>query len=95
MKYVTYYGSINGGLSDVEFHDNKDDAVKFYRKYAHHYFYGLKLLAKTTPPTACGFAHRVFGVMSIRMFRKRFPEWKGGRLIRRVPWAKESQTNNN
>lgn len=66
-----------GGLSDVEFHDNKDDAVKFYRKAAHGYFEGLRLPAKTMPPTACGFPHRLFGVMSIRMFRKIFPKWKG------------------
>lgn len=78
MRYVTYYSTLLGGLSDVEFHDSKEDAVKFYRKNAHYYFDGLRLPSKTTPPTACGFPHRMFGVMSIRMFHQRFPEWKGG-----------------
>lgn len=75
MKYVTYYDTLMGGLSDVEVHDSKDDAVKFYRKNAHNYFYGLSLPAKTTPPTACGFPHRVFGVMSLAKFKKYFPEY--------------------
>lgn len=78
MRYVTYYSTFLRGLSDVEFHDSKEDAVKFYRKNAHYYFDGLMLPPKTTPPAACGFPHRVFGVMSVRMFRRRFPEWKGG-----------------
>ena len=77
MKYVTYYNSL-GGLSDVTVHDNKDEAVKFYRIEAYRYFDGLRLPAKTTPPTACGTLLGCFAVMSIRMFRKRFPEWKGG-----------------
>lgn len=78
MKYITFYYTFLNGLLDVEVHDSKDDAVKFYRKNARYYFDGLNLPAKTTPPAACGFPHRWFGVMSIRMFRKRFPEWKGG-----------------
>lgn len=77
MKYVTYYDTLLNGLSDVKVHDSKDDAVKYYRKNARWYF-DVSLPAVTTPPTACGFPHRLFGVMSIRMFRKRFPEWKGG-----------------
>lgn len=77
MKYVTYYYTFLGGLSDVEVHDNKDDAVKSYRKAAHGYFGGLRLPSKIMPPAACGFPHRRFGVMSIRRFRKMFPEWKG------------------
>lgn len=75
MKYVTYYNSILGGLSDVEFHDNKDDAVKFYRKAAHCYFDNLCLPAKIATPTACGFFHRQFGVMSLTKFKKDFPEY--------------------
>lgn len=82
MKYVTYYYSIAWGLSDVEFHDKKDDAVEFYRRAAHGYFDNLRLPTKTTPPTACGFFHRRFGVMSEAKFRKEFPEYfkakKGG-----------------
>lgn len=77
MRYVTYYNTFLGGPFDVEFHDGKDDAVKFYRREAHCYFSGLRLPEKTTPPAACGFPHRYFGIMSVRMFRKRFPEWKG------------------
>lgn len=74
MKYVTYYSSILGGIQDVVFHDNKESAVKYYRKYAHWYFQGLTLPKKTTVPTACGFAHRMFGVMSSRRFKKEYPE---------------------
>ena len=77
MRYVTYYYTFLSGLQDVKVHNNKDEAVKFYRKEAYRYFYNLRLPAKTTTPTACGFTHRMFAVMSIRMFRKRFPEWKG------------------
>ena len=76
MKYVTYYDSILGGLSDVTVHTDKDSAVRFYRKEAKHYF-DVRLPSKTEPPTACGFFHRRFGVMSMRLFRKNFPEWKG------------------
>ena len=75
MKYVTYYYSIMGGLSDVEFHGGKDDAVKFYRRVAHYYFDNLRLPVKTTPPTACGYPHRMFGVMSLVKFKKEFPEY--------------------
>lgn len=75
MRYVTYYYSIMGGLSDVVFHDKKDDAVKFYRKRAHYYFNGLSLPAKTVTPTACGFFHRRFGVMPLSKFKKDFPEY--------------------
>lgn len=75
VKYVTYYYSIIGGLSDVEFHSGKDAAVKFYRKAAFGYFDNLRLPAKTTTPTACGFVHRYFGVMSLAKFKKEFPEY--------------------
>ena len=77
MRYVTYYYSFLGGLSDVTVHHDKDSAVRFYRKEAVHYF-DVRLPRKTETPTACGFAHRRFGVMSMRLFRKNFPEWKGG-----------------
>ena len=75
MRYVTFYRSFLGGLSDVKFHVKKDDAVKYYRKAAHGYFDNLRLPAKTTPPTACGFAHRMFGVMSLTKFKRLFPEY--------------------
>lgn len=78
MRYVTYYESFLGGLTDVMFHDSKDDAVKFYRRKAHYYFNGLRLPKKTDVPTACGFPHSMFMVMSIRRFKKMFPEYKGG-----------------
>lgn len=45
------------------------------RRAAHGYFDNLRLPAKTTPPTACGFFHRRFGVMSAAEFRKEFPEY--------------------
>lgn len=78
VRYVTYYDSVSGGLADVDIHPDKESAVKFYRREAKHYFYGLQLPSKTVPPTACGYVHRLFGIMSIRKFRKSFPEWKGG-----------------
>lgn len=82
MRYVTYYCSFLDGLSDVKFHGKKDEAVKFYRKAAHGYFGNLRLPAKITTPTACGFFHRRFGVMSLVRFKREFPEYfnvkKGG-----------------
>ena len=75
MIYVTYCFSIMDGLSHVEFHDKKDDAVKYYRRAAHIYFDNLRLPAKTTTPTSCGFFYRRFGVMSLAKFKKRFPEY--------------------
>ena len=78
MRYVTCYESFLGGLTDVMLHDSKDDAVKFYRREAHYYFNGLRLPKNTDVPTACGFPHRKFMVMSIRRFKKMFPEYKGG-----------------
>lgn len=77
MRYVTYYYSFLSGLTDVIVHTDKESAVRFYRREAKHYF-DVRLPSKTQTPTACGFAHRRFGVMSIRLFRKNFPEWKGG-----------------
>lgn len=77
MKYVTYYCSLLCGLTDVDIHHDKESAVKFYRRVAKCYFDGLQLPSKTVPPTACGYAHRWFGVMSIRRFKNRFSEWKG------------------
>ena len=77
MKYVTYYYSFLGGLSDVTVHQDKDSAVRFYRMEARRYF-DVRLPRKTETPTACGFVHRRFCVVSMRLFRKNFPEWKGG-----------------
>lgn len=77
MRYVTYYHSLLGGLTDVTVHPDKDSAVRFYRREAKHYF-DVRLPSKTKTPSSCGFFHRQFGVMSIRRFRKVFPEWKGG-----------------
>lgn len=76
MKYVTYYHTFLGGLADVQVHPDKKSAVDFYRREALCYFDGLRLPRKTTVPTACGFPHRRFGVMSVRLFRENFPEWK-------------------
>lgn len=78
MRYVTCYDSLNGGLTDVVFHEDKETAIKFYRREAKYYFYELRLPAKTNVPTACGFPHRKFMVMSIRKFKKAFPDYKGG-----------------
>ena len=78
MRYITYYYTFLGGLADVRIHPDRKSAVKFYRREAKSYFYDLRLPSKTTTPTACGFVHRRFGVMSIRLFRKNFPEWEGG-----------------
>jgi hypothetical protein len=77
MRYVTCYDSFLGGLTDVEFHNSKDDAVKFYRKEAKYYFHGLRLPKKIDVPSACGFPHRMFRIMSIRKFKKLYPEYKG------------------
>lgn len=76
MKYVTYYHTFMGGLADVQVHPDKKSAVDFYRREALCYFDGLRLPRRITVPTACGFPHRRFGVMSVRLFREKFPEWK-------------------
>ena len=75
MRYVTFYYSFLNGLSDVDFHNDKDSAIAFYRRNAKHYF-NVRLPRKTVVPTACGFPHRQFCVASIRAFNKRFN--KGG-----------------
>lgn len=80
MRYVTYYDTLRGGLADVRVHSDRKRAVDFYRREAPHYFYGLRIPRKTTVPTACGFPYRLFGVMSIRLFRKNFPEWEGSKV---------------
>ena len=82
MKYVTYYDSFLGGMQDVVFHNDKESAVKYYRKHARCYFEGLVLPKTTKVPTACGYPHRMFGVMSERRFKKEYPEYfkeKAGR----------------
>ena len=77
MRYVTCYDSFLGGLTDVEFHNSKDDAVKYYLKEAKYYFDGLSLPKKIEVPNACGFPHRQFMVMSIRKFKMLYPKYKG------------------
>jgi hypothetical protein len=76
MRYVTYYYSMIYGIADVVVHADKETAINFYRKNAKRYF-DVRLPRKTTVPTACGFAHRKFGLMSVRMFNSRFPAYKG------------------
>ena len=73
MRYVTCYESFLSGLADVVFHDNKDDAVKFYRREANCYFNNLRLPKKIDAPAVCGFPHRKFMVLSIRRFKQLFP----------------------
>ena len=77
MRYVTCYDSFLGGLTDVVFHNSKDDAVKFYRREAYGYFDGLRLPKKTDVPNACGFPHRRFMIMSIKKFNSLYPKYKG------------------
>lgn len=78
MRYVTCYDSFLGGLTDVEFHEDKETAIKFYRREAKYYFHELRLPKKTDVPNACGFPHRMFMVMSIKKFKSMYPEYKGG-----------------
>lgn len=79
MRYVTCYDSFLGGLTDVVFHKDRESAIKFYRKDAKYYFGELTptLPKKIDVPTACGFIHRRFMVMSIRKFKVLYPEYKG------------------
>ena len=79
MRHVTYYYTFLAGLTGVDVHPDRKSAVRFYRREAMRYFPCVQLPRKTTTPTACGFACRRFGVMSIRLFRKNFPEWEGGK----------------
>jgi hypothetical protein len=77
MRYVTCYDSFLGGLTDVEFHEDKETAIKFYHREAKYYFHELRLPKKIDVPNACGFPHRKFMVMSIRKFKVLYPEYKG------------------
>lgn len=75
MRYVTFYNTFFEGISDITVHKDKTTAVKFYRKEAPSYFNGLlRLPKKIEPPTACGFPHRCFSVVSLRKFKAEYPE---------------------
>jgi hypothetical protein len=66
-----------GGLCDVEFHKDKESAIKFYLREARYYFREIRMPKKIDVPNACGFPHRQFMVMSIRKFKELYPKYKG------------------
>jgi len=80
VKYVTFYWSIMGGVQHVEKFATEADALRNFRANYRSYFdlSGRFLPRKT--PCAYGFPHRKYYCMSIRDFKKNFPEEskKGG-----------------
>lgn len=77
MRYITCYDSFLGGLTDVVFHEDKESAIKFYRRGAKYYFPGIVMPVKIKTPNACGFPHRQFRIMSAKRFNNLYPEYKG------------------
>lgn len=77
MRYVTCYDSFMGGLCDVEFHKDKETAIKFYLKEARYYFPEIRMPKGIKTPNACGFPHRQFMIMSIKKFNSLYPDYKG------------------
>lgn len=78
MRYVTCYDSFLDGLTDVTLHKDEESAIEFYRRGAKYFFPGIRIPTKIKTPNACGFIHRQFKVMSIRKFKKLYPEYQGG-----------------
>jgi hypothetical protein len=76
MRYVTCYDSFLGGLTDVMFHEDKESAIEFYRRGARYFFPGIRIPTKIKTPNACGFIHRQFRIMSIKKFKKMYPEYQ-------------------
>jgi hypothetical protein len=66
-----------GGLSDVEFHNDKESAIKFYLREARYYYPEIRMPKEIKTPNACGFPHRKFMIMSIKKFNSLYPEYKG------------------
>ena len=77
MRYVTCYDSVMGGLCDVEFHKDKESAIKFYLKESRYYFPEIRMPKEIKTPNACGYLHRMFRIMSVKKFNSLYPEYKG------------------
>lgn len=84
MKWVTYYTSFLGGLSDVTVHKDRETATRFFNRNYGRYFQ-LAGREKFKLPMMYGFIHRRFCGESMAKFKKRFPEWRepkaGGKRI--------------
>lgn len=66
---MTFHDSILGGITDVTYHKDKDDATRYYRSAYKHYF-EINAPFKVQLPCRYGFPHRAFLGMSIRSFNK-------------------------
>lgn len=70
MRYVTFYWSIMGGVTDVEKFKTKEEALKNFRANYRSYFQLHTRFVPKDAPCAYGFPHRKYYCMSIRAFNK-------------------------
>lgn len=77
MRYVTFYWSIMGGITDVEIFKKKEEALKNFRANYRSYFQIHGKFEPHDTPCAYGFPHRKYYCMSIRLFKK-FAKQEGG-----------------
>ena len=77
MRYVTFYWSIMGGITDIEEFKTKEEALKNFRANYRSYFQTHDRFMPRDTPCAYGFPHRKYYCMSIRRFKK-FAEQEGG-----------------
>ena len=69
MRWVTFHDSILGGITDVTYHKDKDEATRYFRSAYKHYF-EINAPFKVQLPCRYGFPYRAFLGMSIRSFNK-------------------------
>ena len=76
MRWVTYYRELMTGIRDVEFHDSKKEALRYFKRSYRNYF---ELNVKFNPkdaPCVYGFYHRSYNCISLVSFKKAFPDFK-------------------
>lgn len=78
MKWVTYYTSFLGGLSDVTVHKDRATATRFFNRNYGSYFQ-LAGRERFKLPRAYGYPHRRFCGVSMAQFKKDYPEWRAGK----------------
>lgn len=72
-KWVTFYWSINNGISDLTEHKNKEIAKQYFLTNCNKYFsINTNLTNKFKTPMSYGYQHRKFYIMTKYMFEKYF-----------------------
>lgn len=79
-KWVTYYYSILGGITDLTVHDDKSAAAKFFKKHYRDYFI-INTPMRVKLPCTYGFPHRKYCATTKSVFEKEFGsvEMNGGK----------------